>query len=95
VRRAAGKTQRDLGEDIGRSANTIAKYEQGVITPTVFVLGAIARACRVDVGDLYDPDDPNDEVARLTAELREFVRRFPPLDEQQRSEIRAALRSIA
>jgi transcriptional regulator with XRE-family HTH domain len=95
ARQTAGKTRQDLGQDIGRTANTVAKYEQGVLIPTVYVLDAIARACGVDVRGLYDPDDPDDAVARLTAELEAVVAGFPPLTEQQRSQVRALLPRVS
>jgi transcriptional regulator with XRE-family HTH domain len=95
ARRAAGLTQRDLGELIGKTANTVARYEQGTCTPNPYLLGGIATVCGVSIADLYDPDDPDDPVTRLANELKAVVAGFPPLDERQRAQVRALLRGVA
>jgi transcriptional regulator with XRE-family HTH domain len=95
ARKNAHKTQAELGEAIGRTFYTVTKYERGVLVPSAHTLGAIATACGVSVSDLFDPDDPNDLVTKYADELKAVVAGFPPLDEHQRSQVRALLRGIA
>ena len=53
-RHEAGLTQEDLAEKVGVSRVYIGYVEQGRNTPTLDVLGKIARALKVKVSDLID-----------------------------------------
>lgn len=53
-RHETGLTQEDLAEKVGVSRVYIGYVEQGRNTPTLDVLGKIARALKVKVSDLVD-----------------------------------------
>jgi transcriptional regulator with XRE-family HTH domain len=95
ARQAAGLSQADLAALVGKSVRAIQKYDQGEVIPTVAVLGAIARAVDVPIGELFDADDATDPVAAFTAEIKTLVDRMPPFTAEQRSRLRALLRGVA
>lgn len=48
-------TQKQLGEKIGKSDNTISNYEKGFISPSQDALFSLARALGVSVDDFFPP----------------------------------------
>lgn len=96
LRQRSGLTQQALADRLHRASATVARWEAGAITPSAGMLGEIASAIGVeDVGELYDPDDPDDAVAQFTAELAELVAAAPPLSAKQKAQVRALVRGAA
>lgn len=91
AREARQLSREDVARRIGRTAGTIYKYESGLIVPTVYVLGDLAEVYAVDVGELYDPADPDDAVTAFAAEIRAIAAKYPALDDEQKREIKALL----
>jgi len=92
LRNAAQLSQEEVGRRLGKATSTIVRYERGVIVPTARVVGMLAAIYDVPVGDLYDPDDPDDAVTVFDAELRVLVDAAPPLTEAQKAQLRVLLR---
>lgn len=61
ARKAAGLTQTQLAEKIGKGFSTVQKYEMGLASPPVEVLQKIASALGVSLADLVRPDEPDRE----------------------------------
>lgn len=45
------------GERVGRDASVLARYEKGQLTPPATLLGLLAAAYNVQVGDFYTGGD--------------------------------------
>jgi transcriptional regulator with XRE-family HTH domain len=95
LREAQHLTRDELAHRVGKTVGTITKYEQGVVTPSVHVLGDLAAVYGNNVGDLFDADDPTDPVTAFADEVRALVDRMPPLSAERRSRLRVLLRGIA
>jgi transcriptional regulator with XRE-family HTH domain len=95
ARKRAGYTQTQAANIVGKTASTVARYECGAIVPTPQILADLADAYGVAIGDFYDPADPDDEVAKFAAELQRLVAAAPPLSSEQRTRLRALLRTVA
>lgn len=70
AREAAGLTQEELAEAIGKQQPTISRWEMGVSSPPYSVLIRLAQALDVDVVYLFDPAaerQPNGEDAPAAA----------------------------
>ena len=53
ARKAAGLTQKQLSEKIGKGLSTVQKYELGIFEPSVSIIGEIATALGVDAYYLH------------------------------------------
>ena len=60
-RAAKGITQKELGEAIGRTESSIAKYEQGKVEIPISILEQLASALSVDVLDIAEFDQSVEE----------------------------------
>ena len=58
-RRARGLTLRELGELVGRQAPYLSGVENGKREPSLSLLGSLADALHVSVGELIDPSPPS------------------------------------
>src|SRR5919204_1548059 len=67
ARLRAGLSQQELAEVSGKDRTVIARYEQGVVAPSIDTLVEILRACGFDIPlELvpYDPG-PDERVAEI------------------------------
>jgi transcriptional regulator with XRE-family HTH domain len=80
---------------LGKTAGTVRNYEQGRIAPPPHVLAQLADLYRVALDDLFDADDPDDDVARYAAAIRRAVQAAPPLSSEQKAQLRALLRGVS
>ncbi len=70
ARLRAGLTQADLAERTGRDRSVIARWEQGVVAPSVETLTDLVRACGFDLPlELVRYDASVDKELRKTAIL--------------------------
>ena len=63
----AGLSQQELADASGKDRTVIARWEQGLVAPSVDTLVTIVRACGFDIPlelAVYDPG-PDDRVAEL------------------------------
>jgi len=68
ARLRAGLTQAELADRTGRDRSVIARWEQGVVAPSLDTLLELVRACGFDLPlELVSYDD--DRVARLQKNL--------------------------
>lgn len=58
ARRAAGMTQQQLAEAIGKDQGSISRYESGATEPDKDVAMALARALGIDVLAILYPEQP-------------------------------------
>ncbi|SDF90051.1 DNA-binding transcriptional regulator, XRE-family HTH domain [Limimonas halophila] len=81
LRDQAGLTQAQLGEQIGRSENTVVSIETGRSGTSTYVAARMARALGVTLPDLFDvADQPaqNSEKRRLIRQLVKTMRHDDP-----------------
>lgn len=64
-----GLTQRQVGDMVGRTANSVARWERGEVDPGWDVQPAIAQALDTTVTDLFPRDDAEVELVTLVARL--------------------------
>lgn len=67
-RKERGLTQKQLAENINKSAITIRKYEANDINTPIDVLGEIAHVLNVDVADLLS-EDTNGDKSKVVIDL--------------------------
>ena len=68
ARLRAGLTQAELADRTGRDRSVVARWEQGVVAPSLDTLLELVRACGFDLPlELVSRDD--DRVARLQKNL--------------------------
>jgi transcriptional regulator with XRE-family HTH domain len=60
ARLRAGLTQRELAERLGTTQSSIARWEAGRARPSAEALGAIARACGLELRVSLVEPDPSD-----------------------------------
>lgn len=56
LRKAAGKTQTQVAEEVGVAQATVAEWERGDYFPRASLLPALATALNCTVNDLYRTD---------------------------------------
>ena len=66
-RKKKGLTQKELGELIGKTHNTVSNYETGTISPEQDALFAISRALGCTLDDLFPPGDNDDSLDRAVS----------------------------
>jgi transcriptional regulator with XRE-family HTH domain len=67
ARLRAGLSQQELADASGKNRTVIARWEQGLVAPSVDTLVTLVRACGFDIPlelVVYDPG-PDDRVAEL------------------------------
>ncbi len=73
ARLRAGMTQAELAERSGRDRSVIARWEQGVVAPSVETLTDLVRACGFNLPLELEPLETNERVkknAMLSPERR-------------------------
>lgn len=83
LRLARGMSQPELGDRIGRVFQQVQKYEQGISSPNLSLICAIADALEVSLGELLAGivDGPAPDGLRpIEAEILEAVRALPSDD---------------
>lgn len=58
ARKAAGLTQRDLADKLGKSFSTVQKYENGLVEPPISIVPEIAEAIGVSPIELMETAIP-------------------------------------
>jgi transcriptional regulator with XRE-family HTH domain len=71
ARRAAGLTQKHLGDALGVDAITISRWERGVTTPSLVRLRRVAEITGTSMSDLVREPDAISADAEAVAALRE------------------------
>lgn len=66
-RKKKGLTQKELGELIGRTHNTVSNYETGTISPEQDALFAISRALDCTLDDLFPLGEGDDSLDRAVS----------------------------
>ena len=74
ARLRAGLTQADLSERTGRDRSVIARWEQGVVAPSVETLTDLVRACGFELNVSIGPADADEAEKKL---LRRRLRLSP------------------
>ncbi len=70
ARLRAGLTQQELAARSGRERSVIARWEQGVVSPSLETLLELVQACSFDLPlELVARDDSTDERLRKNARL--------------------------
>jgi len=65
ARLRAGLSQQELAAQSGKDRTVIARYEQGVVAPSIDTLVEILRSCGFDIPLELGPNDPGpDERVR-------------------------------
>ena len=68
-RKAKKLTQRELGELVNKSDNTISNYEKGKITPSQDALFALSEVLDVCVDDLFPERESTNSIQDLKGSL--------------------------
>lgn len=84
ARKAAGLTQKKLGEKCQMPDSQIRQYELGMVSPKMETLRRIATALGVGLDAFIDLDlDGGDELARSTMEMRDQLLGGTPRTRQE------------
>lgn len=70
ARKALKLSQAELGERVGRDANSISRWERGATSLSAYDLVQLWRALDVDAEWLLEPTDSISELERRAAQLR-------------------------
>ena len=87
LRKAAGYTQAELGEELGISQRMMAYYEGQTEHPPTTLLPALARALRVSTDELLGMTLPNKEVKPANTRLQRRIQEIEKLDARQKRQI--------
>lgn len=82
ARKAAGMTQKELGEKMGLSFQSIAQWENDLRKPKYDTLKRIAAALGVNWDSLAEEDDPN-VTHMIWEEIREEMYGLEPLTDEE------------
>jgi len=74
LRQGRGMTLQEVAGAAGFSKGLLSKIETGVVSPPIATLAKLAEALGVPIGELFDGQGPDDEVAFFPKESRENVR---------------------
>lgn len=91
-RAAQGLSREKLAALLDTSVSTLSAYELGKMTPSADRTAALAAALGVDLADLFEHASPTGD--RIAQHARAVVAGWPLLDDEQRAELRAALRPV-
>jgi transcriptional regulator with XRE-family HTH domain len=65
LRKSKGLTQFELGNAIGIDANSIARYEQGKVRPSIDSAQRLAEFFNVSIDELLNGPQPNEIQVRI------------------------------
>src|SRR5881409_2572529 len=85
ARLRAGLSQQELAEVSGRDRTVIARYEQGVVAPSIDTLVEIIRSCGFDVPLELVPYDPGPDERRRELQMLSPERRMDAMLERRRT----------
>ena len=86
ARLRAGLSQQELAEVSGKDRTVIARYEQGVVAPSIDTLVELVRACGFDVPLELVPYDPRPDERRRELQMLSPERRLDGMLERRRRE---------
>jgi transcriptional regulator with XRE-family HTH domain len=86
ARLRAGLSQHELGKVSGRDRTVIARYEQGVVAPSIDTLVEILRSCGFDVPLELVPYDPDPDERRRELQMLSPERRMDEMLERRQLE---------
>ena len=86
ARLRAGLSQQELAEVSGKDRTVIARYEQGVVAPSIDTLVELVRACGFDVPLELVPYDPRLDERRRELQMLSPERRLDGMLERRRRE---------
>ncbi len=92
ARLRAGLSQQELAAVSGKDRTVIARYEQGVVAPTIETLVEILRACGFDIPLELVPYDPGPDERMAEIQMLSPERRLDRLIERRRRGAEAWLR---
>lgn len=88
ARKAAGLTQSQLAEKIGKGFSTVQKYELGLSNPPVEVLRKIAEALGVPLASLVSPKETDTSNYFWSADLEDKLKQVGYSLGQQEDKVR-------
>lgn len=83
VRTKAGLTQKELAERVGVATNTISDWENGRREPSVRQIVMIAKACNVELGELFQPHQAGVESCEVAPAPASTAHEVPQQSTQQ------------
>lgn len=87
LRKAAGYTQAELGEELDISQRMMAYYEGQTEHPPTTLLPALARALRVSTDELLGMTPPKKEIKPANTRLQRRIQEIEKLDARQKRQI--------
>jgi transcriptional regulator with XRE-family HTH domain len=96
LRKELGLTQNQFGKKLGIHGRQLARYEEGVNTPSIDVLMKIADYCEVSLDFLaYGVDKKLAKRSQIDdTELLDLIRRVDNLKKAQRDKIKWAIQGL-
>jgi transcriptional regulator with XRE-family HTH domain len=85
ARLRAGFSQDELARVSGKDRTVIARYEQGIVAPSLDTLVQLLRACGFDIPLELVPYDPGPDETRTAIQMLSPERRLDRLLERRRS----------
>lgn len=82
----AGLSQLELAEVSGKDRTVIARYEQGVVAPSIDTLVELVRACGFDIPLELAAYDPGPDERRRALQMLSPERRLDGMLERRRRE---------
>lgn len=79
-RKQKGYTQKQLAEKAGISRNSLIKYENGDMSPSIQILQQIAAALDVSVSDIFPGTGADNRIADLHREIQKRDRTITELE---------------
>jgi transcriptional regulator with XRE-family HTH domain len=86
ARLRAGFSQQELAEVSGKDRTVIARYEQGVVAPSIDTLVELLRSCGFDIPLEMVPYDPGPDERVREIQMLSPERRLDRLIERRRRE---------
>lgn len=86
ARLRAGLSQLELAEVSGKDRTVIARYEQGVVAPSIDTLVELVRACGFDIPLELVVYDPGPDERRRALQMLSPERRLDGMLERRRRE---------
>lgn len=96
LRKELDLTQNQFGSKLGIHGRQLARYEQGVNTPSIAILMKIAEFCEVSLDHLtYGHDKRVAKKAKINdLEILDLLRRIDHLKKPQRDRLKWAIQSL-